>query len=174
MGDLLFSLTEWLRTTPLIDLALWISDTAFSELIVTNFWAIPIFQTIHILAIAGSFVAILMMTARVFGVAGHASLLETEQRYTKVLWWSLLVLLITGFLMIMGEPIRELVNSVFWIKMILIVVGVFLALAFAKSLARQSAAGDTVSGGTKGTAILLVILWCVIIACGRWIAYAPA
>lgn len=173
MGDLLFELTNWLRTTFLLDLALWTSDTWLSQLMVTNFWAIPTVQVIHILAVAGSFAAVLMINARMFGVAGHATMAETSARYIKVLWWSLAVLVVSGFFMIVGEPVREMINPIFWIKMILVVVGVLVVISFAKTLGRQASAGDAVAGGAKATGIFLVVLWCVIILCGRWIAYAP-
>jgi hypothetical protein len=176
MGDLLFNFTEWLRSTFLVELALSISDSALSLWIVTHFWAIPIFQVIHILAIAGSFAAVLMLTLRIYGLAGHATLAETAQRYTKVLWWSLALLAISGLLMIVGEPVRELINPIFWIKMVLVVVGVVVAIAFARNMRRHHAmtgGGEVVGGGLKGTALFLIILWCAIMFGGRWIAYAP-
>lgn len=173
MDDLLYNLTEWLRNTPLSGLALWISDTRLSGWIVTHFWAIPTIQVIHILGISASFAAVLMLNARIYGIAGHATLAESARRYTKVLWWSLAVLVISGFFMIMGEPVRELVNPYFWIKMILVVVGVLVVLGFARSLSRQAETSETTAGGTKAIAAFLVILWFVIMWCGRWIAYAP-
>jgi len=63
MGDLLYHFTEYLRTTQLVELALWISDTSISMWIVTHFWAIPIIQCVHIIAIAASFASILMINA---------------------------------------------------------------------------------------------------------------
>jgi len=173
MGDLLFNFAEWLRGTFLVDLSLWISETALSTWIVTHFWTIPIMQVLHILAIAGSFAAVLMIAARIYGIAGHASLAETGHRYTRVLWWSLAALVITGLGMIAGEPVRELINPIFWIKMALVIIGTLVAVWFAASLRRQYHTGEVVQGSVKLTATFLVVLWCLIIAGGRWIAYAP-
>lgn len=173
MGDMLFNFTEWLRSTFLVELALSISDSAMSLWIVERFWVIPIIQVFHILAISGSFAAVLMIAARVYGVAGHATLAETAQRYTKVLWWSLAVLVVTGLGLIVGEPVRELINPIFWIKMVLVIVGVVVAAAFTGSLRRQHNTGEVAGGSAKATAAFLVVLWCLIMAGGRWIAYAP-
>jgi hypothetical protein len=170
MDDLLFEFTEWLRSTPLNNLALDISESGATMWIGEHFWAIPIFQVVHILAISASFAAVLMMNLRVFNLAGHATLAETSQRYSKVLWWALAFLVLSGLLMIVGEPIRELVNPYFWIKMVLVVLGIVVAVLFAKSLGRRS---DTVGAGIRSTALLLVVLWLMIMWCGRWIAYAP-
>ena len=179
MGDLLYNFTEWLRSTFLVELALSISDSSLSLWIVTRFWMIPIIQVIHILAIAASFASVLMMALRVYGVAGHATLDETSRRYTRVLWWALALLVISGLGLIIGEPVRELINPIFWIKMVLVIVGVIVALSFARSMrghVRRDGfvqGGEVVGGGTKATAAFLVILWCLIMAGGRWIAYAP-
>jgi hypothetical protein len=175
MGDFLYEMSQWLYTTPLNEFAQGMSESAFSMWILNWFWAIPIMQTFHILAIAGTLAAVLMLNLRVFGLAGHASLAETAQRYTRVLWWSLVVVVISGVLMLFGDTVRNLLNSVFWIKMVLVVIGITSAIAFARRLIRQTATGvDVASGGIKTTAIFLIILWCVIILCGRWIAYAPS
>jgi hypothetical protein len=173
MGDLLYSFTEWLRDTPLTELALWISDSSLTLWIVSNFWVLPIIQVIHILAIAASFASILMINARMFGIAGSGSMAETATRYVRVLWWALGVLLLTGVLMIIAEPIRELINPIFWIKIALVIIGVVVAIWFHKGVLRHVAGGREIVAADKATGVFLVILWCAIIFAGRWIAYAP-
>ena len=125
MDDLLFQFTEWLRSTQLTELALWIDETAAREWIVTHFWAIPIIQCFHILAIAASFASIL------------------------------------------------LINPFFWIKMGLVVFGILVAIWFHKGVLKHVAAGRDIVASDKATAVFLVILWMMIMYCGRFIAYAP-
>jgi undecaprenyl pyrophosphate phosphatase UppP len=175
MNDLLFELTQWLYTTPLNAFAQGVSESRMSEIVVSWFWAIPLMQTVHILAIAGTLVAVLMLNLRVFGLAGHATVQETARRYTKVLWWALVFVAITGVGMLFGDTTRNLLNSIFWIKMTLLVVGVVLALGYSRSVVRQTAGGgQIVSAATKSTGIILAALWCILILAGRWIAYAPS
>ena len=173
MDDLLFSFTEWLRSTQLTELALWISDTGASMWIVTHFWAIPIIQVIHILAISASFASILMINARMFGIAGSSSMAETANRYIRVLSWALVVLILSGIGMIIGEPVRELINPYFWVKMGLVVFGILLTIWFHRGVLKHVAAGRDIVATDKATAVFLVILWMVIMYCGRFIAYAP-
>ena len=173
MGDLLYHFTEFLRTTQLVELALWISDTSISMWIVTHFWAIPIIQCIHIVSIAASFASILMINARMFNIAGSSSMADTANRYIRVLWWSLAVLIVSGWLMIMGEPVRELINPFFWIKMGLVVFGILISIWFHKGVLKHVAAGRDIVASDKVTAAFLVILWMMIMYCGRFIAYAP-
>jgi len=174
MGDLLYSFTEWLRTTPLVELSLWMSETSLSLWIQTNFWAIPILQVIHILAIAAGFGAVLMVTMRIFGLAGtDRTMAETERRYVRWVWWALAVLLVSGLLMVLAEATRNLINPIFWIKMPLVIIAALISLWFHGKVMRRLAGGAAVTGGIKAGSIFIIILWCVIILCGRWIAYAP-
>lgn len=175
MGDLLFELSQWLYTTPLNEFAQRVSESRLSEIILSWFWAIPLMQTVHILAISGTLVAVLMLNLRVFGLVGHATLQETAQRYTRVLWWALLFVVTSGVGMLFGDTVRNLLNSIFWIKMGLLLVGLTTAIAYSGALSRQTAgAGQEVSGATKAAGIILAALWCVLILAGRWIAYAPS
>jgi hypothetical protein len=174
MGDLLFSFTEWLRTTFLVDFVFWLSETPVSLWLQTNFWAIPTIQVFHILALAAAFGAILMINLRIFGMAGvDRTMAETERRYTRWIWWALLVLAVSGSGLIIAEPIRELINPIFWIKMGLVIVAVLTSLWFHRKVMRRLAGGGAITGGIKAGAVFIIVLWCVIMLCGRWIAYAP-
>ena len=174
MDDLLFSFTEWLRTTFLVDLSDRIADTALSNAIITHFWVVPIIQVIHILSLAAAFGAVVMINLRIFDFAGtDRTLAETERRYVRWIWWALLGLLLSGSLLIIGEPARELINPIFWIKMALVLVSVAVSILFHGRTLKRLGAGGTVTGGIKAASLSIVVFWCVIIMCGRWIAYAP-
>jgi len=174
MGDLLYAFTEWLRTTWVTDASLAISDWKLSLWLDTHFWAIPIMQVFHILAISTAFGSILMINLRVWRMAGtDRTFAETERRYVRWIWWSLLVMVISGIGMTIAEPVRELVNPVFWIKMPLVVVAVLVSLAFHGRVMKRLAAGGTPGPVIKTGAFFIIVLWCVIMLCGRWIAYAP-
>ena len=176
MGDLLFEMSQWLYTTPLNEFAQGVSESTLSMWILSWFWTIPVMQTFHILSIAATLAAILMLNLRVFGMAGHATLGENAERYTRVFWWALVIVVISGVSMLFGDTVRNLLNSIFWIKMVLVVVGILLAVGYANGLKRQTVAGggEAALGGAKTAGIFLIILWCVIILAGRWIAYAPS
>jgi hypothetical protein len=174
MGDLLFEFTEWLRSTQLTELSLAIGETPFSLWLQTNFWAIPIIQVIHILSIAAGFGAVLMITLRLFQRAGtDRTIAETERRYVRWIWGALVFLILSGLGLIIAEPIRELINPIFWIKVGLIVTVVVVSLAFHGRVMRRLATGGAVTGGIKLSSFLIIILWCATMLAGRWIAYAP-
>ena len=174
MGDLLYAFTEWLRTTWVNDTSLAISDWKLSLWLDTHFWAIPIMQCFHILAISAAFGAIIMVNLRIFRLAGtDRTFAETERRYVRWIWWSLLVLLITGAGMTIAEPPRELINPIFWIKIPTVIFAVFVSLWFHNRVMRRLASGGAPGAFTKGGAVFVLLLWLFIMFLGRWIAYAP-
>jgi hypothetical protein len=177
LGDVIFQLGQWLRTTPFNQLALDIQKTPVSKLIDQNFWVIPTIQTIHILAIAATFGAVLMVNLRIVQLVGRSrDMTQTMNRYLPWLWWGLLTLLITGIGMTLGEPVRELTNPCFWMKMILIIVAAAVALGFQYSVRHNAARWELSSEGRaamRAGAASVVALWCLIMVLGRWIAYAP-
>jgi len=174
MGDLLFEFTEWLRSTQLTEFSLWIGETPLSLWLQTNFWAIPIIQVIHILSIAAGFGAVLMVTLRLFELAGtDRTIAETERRYIRWIWFALVFLVLSGLGLIIAEPIRELINPIFWIKVGLIIAVIVVSLLFHGRVMRRLASGGVVTGGIKLASVLIIILWCATMLAGRWIAYAP-
>jgi hypothetical protein len=78
--------------------------------------------------------------------------------------------------MIVGEPVRELVNPIFWIKMALVIVVILVSALFQSSVRRNIAAWETTHTGRTAVrigAVLVILLWFAVMFGGRWIAYAP-
>ncbi|MCB2066001.1 MAG: hypothetical protein KDE15_05095 [Erythrobacter sp.] len=177
MGDFFFGITEWLRETWLLDAAFWMQETAISKVLVENFWGVPFAQVAHIISIAVAFGATLMLTLRVNGkVATNLTIQQVEARYVRWIWWTLVAIVISGLLMLFAEPVRNMINSIFWAKMLALLAMVIVSLMFQRSvLAQANAAGPgwTASGGTKAISWIVIILWCLTMAGGRWIAYSP-
>ena len=82
-------------------------------------------------------------------------------------------LVISGLGLIIAEPIRELINPIFWIKVGLIVAVIVVSLLFHGRVMRRLAAGGVVTGGIRTASVFIIILWCATMLAGRWIAYAP-
>ena len=178
LGDLIYALGQWLKHTPAPGIALAIQKQPLSMLIDKNFWVIPTLQSIHILAIAATIGSVLMINLRIFQLAGQGrTMTQTVRRYLPWVWLGLLTLLVTGVGLIIGEPVRELTNPVFWIKMVTIVVAALVSLWFQGSVRRNVALWEltdrrrvAVRAGAAG----VIVMWCLIVVAGRWIAYAPS
>lgn len=172
MGDLLYEFAQWLRETPLLALAEYLSETGMSGWLVQHFWIIPLLQTAHILALTMFFGSVLLLVLRIFGRVGKSqTVVETSYRFVPWQRGALAALALSGLLLIIAEPERELVNPIFWIKMALIVVTILITWVHHRSLLQFTS--GAIDAAMKGRAALLLLLWCVVILCGRWIAYSP-
>jgi hypothetical protein len=154
----------------------WLSTTYLSVFIQNhNSWAIPTIQSIHIVGIAIVMGSVFMIDLRVLGWAGmDQSLRQTTNRFGPWLTGSLWLMLITGVLMVVGEPVRELVTVSFWLKMFLVVVGTIVAVVFQKNLRKHEQKWEEnilQRGTTKCLAVFTFLIWAGIIVLGRLIAY---
>jgi hypothetical protein len=159
----LHAFSEWLGTTPL------------SLLIQNVSWVIPTMQSVHILAIAIVFTSATMVDLRMLGVIGRdRPTAAYATRYLPWIWPTLVVLLLTGSVLIIGEPARSLQNPAFQLKMLLLILAMVSTFLLQRPMGRDPAYWE-LSGGRKATAALLalitLLLWVGIIFCGRWIAY---
>jgi hypothetical protein len=154
----------------------WLSTTFPSVFIQEhNTWTIPLIQSIHIVGIAMVMGSVLMIDLRILGWAGmDQTLRQTASRFGPWLTGSLWLLLATGILMVVGEPVRELITLSFWLKMALVAVGAAVAVIFQAALRRHEQQWeDTLihRPSIKGLAILTFLVWACIIVLGRLIAY---
>jgi hypothetical protein len=157
----------------LLKFCAWIETTALSQAIQTHSWVVPTVQTIHILGIAAVMASVLMIDLRMIGVFPEQPLARVSQRFRPVIWWTLPLLLVTGIIMITGEPGRSLANPVFQLKMLLLISAIVVTLIFQIPLGRNASYWD--AGSRRALARIIAVasllLWTGIVFAGRWIAY---
>ena len=154
----------------------WLSRTYLSVLIQNhNSWAIPTIQSVHIAGIGVVLVSVFMIDLRILGYASlDQTLRETTNRFGPWLTGALCALLMTGALMVIGEPVRELVTVSFWVKMFLVAVGTLVAAVFQIALRKheQHWEEDLIHRvSIKCLAVLTLLIWVAIVFLGRLIAY---
>ena len=156
--------------------AKWLSTTFLSVLIQKhNSWVIPTIQSIHIVGIGVVVGSVFMIDLRVLGWASmDQTLRQTTSRFGPWLTGALCVLLTTGVLMVIGEPVRELVTFSFWLKMSLVAVGTLIAFIFQITLRKHEQHWEEKlvhRRSIKCLAVLTFLIWLCIIILGRLIAY---
>src|SRR5690606_27978046 len=104
--------------------AAWLQATPFSITLQSTAWVVPLLQSLHILMIGVVFVSILAVALKVLGwLRVEEPLEQVWSRFAPFLWIGLLVMASTGLLLVVAEPVRELMSISFRIKMLLLVVG---------------------------------------------------
>jgi hypothetical protein len=156
--------------------AKWLSTTFLSVYMQKhNGWVIPAVQSIHIVGIGVVLGSVFMIDLRVLGWAWmDQTLRQTTSRFGPWLTAALCVQLTTGVLMVIGEPVRELVTFSFWLKMFLVAVGTLIAVIFQITLRKHEQQWEETlvnRRSIKCLAILTFLIWVCIIILGRLIAY---
>ena len=156
----------------------WLAATSLSHVIQTTKWVIPTLQTVHILSVAVVFSSAILVDLRLWRLLNRdVPLPEVARRFLPMIWPVLLVLLITGSLLIIGEPKRSLLNSTFYLKMALLAVAIVLTAWLQWSLSSSPNFWDKNRGRRMAgqfAATLSILVWCGILFAGRWIAYTQA
>jgi hypothetical protein len=150
----------------------WLKHTPVSEGIQNTFWIIPTVQTVHILAIAIVMSSVLVLNLRLLGIAARTqTFAEVAERYLPWVWSALAVLLVTGCILIVAEPGRELGSEVFWLKMSLLFGVIIVTAAVQCAQTGQAEFWERRRLLSVITAIVSLTLWIGILSAGRWIAY---
>jgi hypothetical protein len=159
-------MNDWLS-----GLASWIETLRLHGTMQTVEWAVPAVQTVHILAITAVFSSSLILALRTAQVTGiDWSPARWGQRLNAWVGTGLGILLLSGALLIVGEPGRSLLSAPFQLKMMLLLAAVVVFVTLGHRLQRLDPP-DRATWVERVLAVLLVLLWVAIIACGRWIAY---
>jgi hypothetical protein len=157
------------------ELCTWLSGTQISETFKVWSWFVPTVQTIHILSVAIVLMAVYVISLRLVGFTlGKQSLATVTARSMPWTWLTLGVLLVTGTLLTIAEPERELLNYVFRAKMVMVLVlaGILLIvqqrLRFNPEYWNESASRRVVA---RSLGIFSLLIGAAIVTAGRWIAY---
>jgi uncharacterized membrane protein len=159
-------------------LADWLAVTELSNVIQNVSWIIPTVQTIHIVCVAIVISATFLVSLRVLGIFDRSQTIGAlSHRFLPWIWYALAVLLVTGSLLIIGEPNRSLMNPAFGLKMLMLIVVASLTAVLQRPLATEAGYWDA-SGQrralARSIAVLSIVLWSCIVFAGRWIAYVGA
>src|SRR5690606_19014239 len=108
-------------TDKMYDFAQWLQATPVSVTIQSVTWIIPLTQSIHIITIGIVFVSILSIALRVLGwIRMDQAFGVVLHRFEPWIGRGLVVLLLTGLTLVVGEPVRQIMSLSFWMKMTLL------------------------------------------------------
>lgn len=146
-----------------------VTATAFSQFIQRTHGLIASIQMVHIICLAAVFALGLAMALSLAG-RGFESLDSLSRRFVPVIWIFVILLLVTGALLIIAEPVRSLPKPVFYVKMALVVLAMIMTSGIGSWARRTHRAGST-APVSRIMAVLYMLVWCSIIVAGRMIAY---
>src|ERR1051325_11513080 len=97
----------------------WCASTSLSQAISQSTWAFAVIESVHLLALSLIGGAVLMLDLRLLGLGLRGATVEEVARDAQPwLVGSLIVMLVTGFLLFMSEPVKCYYSLPFRVKML--------------------------------------------------------
>ena len=159
----------------LASLCAWLEKTPLSAFIQDAGWVIPLCQIVHILGLATVLFSAVFLDVRVLaGAPRRVGVQALARRFLPPVWTAVPLMALSGAVLIVGEPRRDLLNPVFQLKMLLLLLALALTFAVQKGIADASRAqGDDGEAAwpARLAAGLSLITWVAVAVCGRFIAY---
>jgi hypothetical protein len=152
----------------------WLEDTSWAVVIRQSTWLYPALEILHISGIVLLVGPAFMFDLRLLGVSKN---LSVSALAGYLLSWSrrgLFLIIPSGILLFITNAATLGYDPVFWLKMILLAVAGINALIFHKLNFATLSTGNESPGvpvNAKRAAIISIITWLAIIACGRLLAY---
>lgn len=144
----------------------WIEESALAVWVGESTWGFPISLALHALGmgfLAGGNLAIAL---RLLGAA-KAIALPTLLRLYPFLWGSAVLSLVSGVMLLSAYPAKALTNGVFFFKLSLIALGLWLLAAPVRRLLQQQGSVQL----QRRFGLLIALIWLGTITAGRFLAY---
>ena len=152
----------------------WLYETTIATAIREDGNLFPWIESVHVLAITLVVGSISIVDLRLLNLAGKEQPTGSyAARFLPWIWWTLPVLLVSGTVLIIGEPGRSLENPAFQLKMALLIGAIIVTLILHRPIGREPAYWELGShkGWARVIAVVSLCLWVGIVFAGRWIAY---
>jgi hypothetical protein len=145
-----------------------IEASALGQTIRESTWLFPAIESTHLLALALLGGSVLIMSLAVLGVGlktPPAEIYKSAHRYLNA---AVIVLLITGILLGISEPVKLYGRQAFWVKMISLIIALLITYLAFNPLIKRGASGI----GIRSVTALTLMAWLLVAMAGRWIGFS--
>lgn len=152
----------------------WLEDSSCAGAIRQSIWLYPGLEIVHITGIVLLVGPAIMFDLRLLGFSKNLSVSVLAKH---LLSWSvrgLLLVVPSGIMLFITNAATLGKDPTFWLKMILLAIAGLNALVVHRFTFRSASAwkeNTAAPPGAKAAAIVSIITWIAIIACGRLLAY---
>ena len=155
----------------------WLEATPASVYLRESLWTYPIIESVHVLSLALFLGFAVLLDLRLLGAGmRHVRVSELTAR---ILPWTIagaVIMVVSGILLFFGDPAKFYGSFFMRIKFLLLGVAALNAWFFHHSAAYLTGLPDwdgsmATPMRAKVAAVISILLWFLIVAMGRWIAY---
>ncbi len=144
-------------------LLFWLEGSLLAEAMRQSLWLYPLVNTLHVLAAAALFGAVLLTDLRLLGLGRRLALEPLLALALPTVWAAFAVALPTGLLLFASEAVVHGANPFLRAKLLLLAGAGLNALLFARLRRRGRQ--------PRASGLASLALWLGVLVCGRLIAY---
>ena len=152
---------------------LWLESTALSQWVVgsPSLLAFPGILAVHAIGMGFAVGICLALDLRILGVAPGVQIAQMR-RFVPIVWVGFWLNAISGVLLLIGYPTKALTNPVFYVKLLLIAVGLVLFVRIGRRVFDDTAGDERARVPlVKRLALISLVCWVGAITAGRFLAY---
>ena len=158
----------------MIELAAWLASLPLSQALRRLSWLVPWLQIIHILANGLLLAAVVMIDMRIWGISRSLTSTAMARRFQSWIWAGLVLLTVTGILLILYGPRRQLTDLTFQVKMVMMGLAMAATVALQVMLRPAAEASERNPGrqnlaGVLATVTLVLWVGVTFAGRGRWL-----
>ena len=157
----------------MMDFVAWVEESALGIYMLDSIWGYPIVLSAHAVGMAIVVGTVLMIDLRLVGFVGRAPL-DSFKNIFFVTWIGVALNLLSGIALFASDPEKFTFHYVFWIKIGLMLAGVFSVFLLWSQVHRDGAGGEAdfePSPRLKMLAWFSMLLWFLVILTGRLVGY---
>jgi hypothetical protein len=159
----------------LLHFCTWLSETSFSVWLRQAPFNFPVLIILHVIAIALFGGVVVMGNLRVLGYALRSlPVSRVLDQFRPWKWVGFVLLLVTGILIMISDPMEYYDNIMNWIKIVTLLLTGVNALIFHYGAERTVADWEeapVAPSGARGWAIRSLVLWITLVFMGRATAF---
>jgi hypothetical protein len=145
-----------------------IEASALGQTIRESTWLFPAIESTHLLALALLGGSILIMALSILGWGLQTPVAELYKSAHRYLNAAVIVLLITGVLLGVSEPVKLYGRQAFWVKMISLALALLLTYFAFNPLVKRGASDASL----RSITVLTIASWLLVAMAGRWIGFS--
>jgi hypothetical protein len=156
---MLFPFFEWLEATPV--------GSALAQ----SLWAFPLIEATHLVGLTLLGGTLLVVDLRLLGLGlKNQSIAAVTGSVHKWLVGAVILMLTTGLLLFICEPIKLYFSTSFWVKITTLPIALIFTFTVRRRIVRAGTEETTTRTRLLGAASML--LWFTVAAAGRWIGFS--
>src|SRR5450755_2920440 len=145
-----------------------IEASALGQTIRESTWLFPAIESTHLLALALLGGSVLILSLSVLGVGLRTPPAEIYKSAHRYMNGAVVMLLITGILLGISEPVKLYGREAFWVKMISLALALLLTYFAFNPLVKRGASDASL----RSITVLTIASWLLVAMAGRWIGFS--